>query len=331
MEFKDLTIIIPAFNAQNYISEILDDISFFRDAQLIIVNDGSSDMTLDFLHKYSSCYEGNMLIINQSHCGVSAARNTGLRAAKTKYIMFADADDRLNVAEIDKISTGLDDDFDMAVLSSYAKTATYAEINMPTKKVVDSIFGSSEFAGYVPAAFSKIYRTKFLKDNDIEFPCGITKGEDSIFQMQIIKKIKRMKFLNIDFYLYRENPLSVTRSYRYDIVNNYEKTSSMLSNIILSDTNFRNHDELLLSWLLREAKALYLSGHWDDGKIKWMVEAYNAIKLNKVQRGVTKKSIVFLLIKKDIFFPIKFWWKGSAVKSEKREQRTNRNSEYIRI
>ncbi len=89
-----LSIIIPVYNGEQYISACLDscleqDIS---DYEIICINDGSVDNSLCILKEYSAKHP-NIVLIDKENEGVSAARNDGLDASRGMYIMFVDADD----------------------------------------------------------------------------------------------------------------------------------------------------------------------------------------------------------------------------------------------
>lgn len=88
------SIILPAFNASNTISGTLKSIEaqVFRDFELVIVNDGSTDNTLKILNEFKNKFS-NYKIISQENHGVAASRNAGISVARGKYIAFLDADD----------------------------------------------------------------------------------------------------------------------------------------------------------------------------------------------------------------------------------------------
>jgi glycosyltransferase involved in cell wall biosynthesis len=87
----EVSVIIPAFNASEFIAEAVDSVlaQSFKDFEVLIVNDGSTDHTLDVLRDYQS----KVTIINQENQGVSTARNNGINIARGKYLVFLDADD----------------------------------------------------------------------------------------------------------------------------------------------------------------------------------------------------------------------------------------------
>lgn len=89
-----LSVIIPAYNADKFIGKCLDTViaQNIDSMEMIVVNDGSTDQTIDIAGQYELRYP-NIKVISTANKGVSHARNIGLRKAKGKYITFVDADD----------------------------------------------------------------------------------------------------------------------------------------------------------------------------------------------------------------------------------------------
>ena len=87
----DVSIIIPVYNSEFYIKRCLDSVANIKNAEIIVINDGSTDNTLEILKGYK-----NIKIINNENYGVSHSRNCGIKEATGKYIMFVDSDDYLN-------------------------------------------------------------------------------------------------------------------------------------------------------------------------------------------------------------------------------------------
>jgi glycosyltransferase involved in cell wall biosynthesis len=86
------SVIIPLYNKENFIVEAIHSVlnQSFSDFQVIIVNDGSTDKSLE---KVSKILDNRIVIINQENSGAPSARNNGIKAAKSKYIALLDADD----------------------------------------------------------------------------------------------------------------------------------------------------------------------------------------------------------------------------------------------
>lgn len=93
--FVFLSIIVPIYNAEKYIEECLNsclaqDIDS-SDYEIVCVNDGSEDNSLDILKKYEKSH--NIVVVDQKNAGVSSARNKGLLSAKGDFVWFVDSDD----------------------------------------------------------------------------------------------------------------------------------------------------------------------------------------------------------------------------------------------
>jgi glycosyltransferase involved in cell wall biosynthesis len=93
--FPFFSIVIPAFNAEKTIIDCLDSVEkqTFRDFEVIIINDGSSDRTGDLIAEFSLSSSLKIMTLNQNNLGVSVARNGGMSIAKGLWIAFLDADD----------------------------------------------------------------------------------------------------------------------------------------------------------------------------------------------------------------------------------------------
>lgn len=94
----DMSIIIPCYNAEKYVNRLLDSALNQRTSysyEVIAIDDGSVDKTLQILEEYASRYQ-NLVVLHQTNAGISMARNKGIEMAKGEYIGFADNDDALS-------------------------------------------------------------------------------------------------------------------------------------------------------------------------------------------------------------------------------------------
>lgn len=92
-----LTLIVPAYNAANYLPNCLDDLlaQTFRDFEVLVMDDGSTDRTADIGEQYAR-RDPRIRVMRLPHGGVSAARNRGLEMAESRYVAFMDCDDRVD-------------------------------------------------------------------------------------------------------------------------------------------------------------------------------------------------------------------------------------------
>lgn len=94
---KNVTVVIPAYNCEETIQEcilsVINQTKFEYIDKIIVVNDGSTDSTIDKINVLKNLYINTIIIINQKNMGVSSARNKGIMQAKSEYIAFLDSDD----------------------------------------------------------------------------------------------------------------------------------------------------------------------------------------------------------------------------------------------
>ncbi len=91
-----VSIIMPVYNGERFIGEALDSILMqsYKNFELIVINDGSTDNTLEILQQYKTRFDERLLIINQPNQGQVVAKNKGLNLARGDFISFLDSDDR---------------------------------------------------------------------------------------------------------------------------------------------------------------------------------------------------------------------------------------------
>jgi glycosyltransferase involved in cell wall biosynthesis len=98
-----VSIIIPVYNKAAYIRETLDSAlgQTYENIEVVLVNDGSTDGSLEILREYSQRFPDKLILVDQVNGGVSKATNVGIQASKGAYIQFLDADDLLTPNKIE--------------------------------------------------------------------------------------------------------------------------------------------------------------------------------------------------------------------------------------
>ena len=187
-----ISVVVPVYNAEDYLDECLNSIinQSFQDLEIICINDGSSDASLEILDEFAKG-DSRVKITNQQNQGLGAVRNKGITLAQGDYIYFADADDYLELnafEELYEISEKHSVDFTMFKLNNF-NDATKEPIdveynNMPylKERVKDSVFSYSDvedmalrLAVNAPGCF---FKRDFIKD--FRFPEGLL-YEDNVF------------------------------------------------------------------------------------------------------------------------------------------------------
>ena len=115
-----ISVILPVYNAEKYLDNSIKSIlsQSYKNIELIIINDGSSDNSKKICEKYQKD-DKRIRIINKSNKGVSAARNDGIKEAKGEYICFFDADDFLENDMIEKMVESAQANCSDIIISEY--------------------------------------------------------------------------------------------------------------------------------------------------------------------------------------------------------------------
>ena len=190
-----ISVIIPVYNTEKYLSECLDSVinQSLPDIEIICVNDGSSDNSLNILKAYAD-KDTRIVIIDKKNAGVSAARNDAVEKATGEYIMFLDSDDYLsqNACEIayDSVNS---DDYDVGIFGHYILKGKRLKPKYINGNPTDYI-----------NIWDKIFKTSFLKNTKIKFPQEIKTAEDIIFSYTVNSHNPKYIFINELLMTYRD-------------------------------------------------------------------------------------------------------------------------------
>ena len=213
-----LSVIIPAFNAQDTLARCMNSIQEaleHLDAEIIIINDGSQDQTREIAEDLAD-KSTRIIVINQDNSGVSSARNRGLFAASGRWICFVDDDDTITEDAFLRFSQTASDS-DIAILRSFCeKKERYPWSNaFEAEKSYskDDIMKKGYLRGSICGC---ILSRSFLEDNNIRFPEGIRLSEDTIFFGACLSKARKVCFFDIPFYQITPRPDSASRIRKAD-------------------------------------------------------------------------------------------------------------------
>lgn len=210
-----LSVIIPVYNTAPWLEDCLN--SLLNQStdlfEIICVNDGSTDNSLQILEKYAA-NNPRIRIINQENRGSAAARNTGLAAAKGKYITFVDSDDWVEPSLVKQTFIYMQHRqldiliFRLRKYNPQTQNFCYNPYHaFPSKLPYFSINSSPKdavlLASLPQEACAKVYRRSFLNENNLSFCESITQGEDEIFNLQCLPYVKKYGILKENLYNYR--------------------------------------------------------------------------------------------------------------------------------
>lgn len=196
----DLSVIIPAYNMQNYIATCLRSVtrcpkdSF--DMECLVINDGSSDDTAAIVKRYAQ-RDGRIRLINKENGGVSDTRNKGIEAASGKYLMFLDADDALWEDAWDYICGAVEEEYADFTAFSYITLYENGKMKVHMLPVSDAVSTDEQEARqlmYADSEFNtcwgKLFRKEIISENEIAFRTDLPVGEDFLFVAEYFSHCK---------------------------------------------------------------------------------------------------------------------------------------------
>ena len=330
---KLISIIVPVYNAEKTIKKCIDSILIqtYTNFELILINDGSKDNSLNILKKYENL-DKRVIVISQENSGVSVTRNNGISVAKGDYIAFVDSDDYIaeNALEILANEIEKNNKLDIVISGFYiVKNDTYKYLNTILE---NKIFNNLDFLlneklfKFISTPWGKIYKREIIKDNNIKFDKNLSLGEDTIFVLEYLKYIKNVKFINEGLFFINETEGSLSRRNRLDIFENimiiYDKAKEVLQ--------YRNEYEFnkVAPFYVRNIKICVntaIAFKWETKEYKELcdkirkMEDFKSIDLRKVHLNKFDK-IIFKLLKNNFIYLLKIFLKfKNIIKSSNRK------------
>lgn len=217
MDNFKVSVIVPVFNASPYIGRTLDSIlnQDFKDFELIVVDDGSTDNSLEIINQKLSGSQIHYKVIHQENSGVSVARNVGIEASTGDYLVFIDADDYVSQNHLSSLYNGKTD----FSLTLHAKKEGNKLTNHDTfSQDLISTYDFIKMELNMQISFNFIqlmYKADIIKNNDIKFTPGIVYGEDTEFVHKALNYGEEIAINNSVTYYYVQHPESAIKTTEY--------------------------------------------------------------------------------------------------------------------
>ena len=208
-----LSIIVPIYNAEKYLKECIDSVLLqkdFNDYELICVDDGSTDSSLDILRSYS---DPRLIILTHENQGAGVARNKGVEIAQGDYIMFLDSDDYMTCGtntqrayklakskKLDILLTAADfiteEGKELWTITPAPPITSANGTTLSNAQYTPEEWGEAIFTAGTTAPHEKIIRRDFINNNDLRF-LTLKRSEDFPFIQLALITAKRIGICNI--------------------------------------------------------------------------------------------------------------------------------------
>lgn len=247
---NNVSIIIPVYNVEKYLGRCLDSIlsQTMKDIEIILVNDGSRDSSLEICRDYAE-KDSRIVVIDKKNEGVSVARNTGIDIATGTYIGFVDPDDWIepkmyenmyNTIEKYKCSMALCNYFKDSKFSSTVKTIKVNKDVLGKLDIINELIANMigiedilpKYSNVMGCVWRCLYRRDFISAFGLRFKPGISIMEDLIFNVQSLIYCDRVCIDHGVYYHYMQNKTSSLHTYNEKMWQDQVEVHNTLEEII---------------------------------------------------------------------------------------------------
>ena len=232
-----ISIVVPVYNAEKYIGVCVNSVleQTYSNFELLLINDGSKDCTLEVLKSYK---DSRIKVYSFENQGAGKTRNKGIQLSRGKYITFIDSDDYIDKDYLERLHQEIQDND--VLISGYKKVSLEDHSLMYVSKPKASVWDEFRYV----ATWGKLYSLDFLKDNHIEYEKFVL-GEDVYMNIKCNSLTNKVRVIDYAGYNYCFNPNSLTQSKKSVQGNN---DILMLLNKIQSTLNLDKYEK---KWLNR--------------------------------------------------------------------------------
>ncbi|ELC8389842.1 glycosyltransferase family 2 protein [Clostridium perfringens] len=326
-----VSIIIPVYNSEKYLKRCLDSAinQSEKNIEIIIINDGSKDNSLNIAMNYSN-KDNRINIINKKNGGISSARNCGLKYAKGKYVTFLDSDDWIELNMIEEMLKFLvnentfliqcrgklekkDENIKKIIGYNIEKNTT---MKVNENLIMDLLTGKLEWP-----VWNMLINREFLLENNITFNENCNHGEDFIFTVDLYKVLKNITFLKSELYHYYFNSSSLSNNVNkkidrlnWIIIRYYKSIELLIYKKIEEKENIEKIKYNCTIELIHKLTGVFMVGNFSEN-YKILKEF---LKKNEVQNFICDNienkmrfidKIAYYLIKRNLFLLLSLYLK----------------------
>lgn len=322
----EISIIVPAYNAEKTINDTIVSIlnQSYKNFELIVINDGSKDKTLDVCNKFQ---DQRIIIISQNNCGPAKTRNVGIEKAKGKYICFVDSDDIIDSRYLELLYNSITkNNTDLSIcgiIQNNGNNNSYLVFDKEEK--YENIFLSKDFMhlfekGLLNSSCNKLYKTEIIKKFKIKFS-NLKLGEDTNFNIDYFKCISNLSTIKEALYIYIQENSHLTKRVNEDMFVN----SIMLHKKMIEIIPYQNHTyvnrflyhqylSLIIKYLLKISKKSIEKNNTLKILDKYICNEYVKKSLNDYIPINYKEYIIHKLIKSKLWVVLLLYFKVKAYK-----------------
>jgi glycosyltransferase involved in cell wall biosynthesis len=236
-----ISVIIPIYNSEKYLSECLESIinQTFKDIEIICINDGSKDKSEQIIKQYAK-KDKRIILLNQENKGAGPARDKGIKISKGEYLSFIDSDDFFHFRTLEIAYNNIKK-FNSDVLRfQYFQFKNKNELKINEKIESYNIKNFSMSMGWCCVVWNRIWKASIIKKNKISFG-KLKSGQDNVFNAKIFPFLKNIILLDVKLAYHRKVYKSLSSNYKNKSMYLYKSIPEIINtwkmNNIITKTN----------------------------------------------------------------------------------------------
>lgn len=219
----EISVIIPVYNAEEYLRECLDSILVqnFTNFEVLLINDGSTDTSGDICNEYAA-KDSRFKVFHQKNAGVSAARNLGMDHANGEWITFVDSDDWISQNYFAAVQSEGNEDWILLNIDRFIgglqrNHLVFAANNFSLSDFLENYTVYPHF----PAPWAKFFRKNIVAQHHLRFHEQLSFGEDALFNLEYLRSCKYIRTFPQAKYFYRDTDNGLSKkslNFQHDFI-----------------------------------------------------------------------------------------------------------------
>lgn len=238
-----LSVVVPVYNTSIYLSQCVESLlsQSFRDMEIILVNDGSTDNSPEICDSYARKYD-NVKVVHKENGGLISAWVAGTKASSGEFVGYVDSDDYVLEDYFQVLMQPVQEyDCDISICG-FTRMNSQKEMVHPAHESINGLYGGRKLeelkrnfyhnVNIQNSRCVKVFRKELIEKNIDQIDCSITLGEDKTITVPCVLDADRIYINNAYFgYCYRMNEESMSHRFNPKMIQNYQ---SLFNNVIRS-------------------------------------------------------------------------------------------------
>ena len=286
---ENISIIIPIYNSEEYLKKCIESVlnQTYKNIEVLLIDDGSSDKSGQICDEYAKI-DNRVKVIHKNNEGVSTARNVGIEKANGEYITFIDSDDSIDLKYIEKL---------------YQNTEEDCLIKQNNKeKLNENIIERNKYIEYLVSGKIKGvcwgYLFETSKAKEIMFDKETSHMEDTIFVLEYLKNVSKVKILEENLYIQNihNDSLTTRRSNIEKAINGYSYSICKIQEY-LNKNNISYDERLLQNRKIKLIEAEFVKAQAEN-EIRKLLDNENVKEILKTTNISFKYKVFIYVVKK---------------------------------